>query len=288
MPQTPLPYTNPPTQPEIPHNCPLSAKTLTTGVFSNQQTMNTPPNEGDRTYATTPTMNTQFNNQHGTQQEKKQKCCDDFCATFKPGQTFQSPDILHDAVLEFARKYHFSISRSGQQMKCSRAIDPAKVKQRQKRIEMGLQKRQSKSFLVHCPFKLTWNFTNLLPKHLKRPEDRNKKIRVNDECVVITVCGEHGPNCELTSQELQVCLKRGGFLSKFETGKVATVVNMVANDPTLPPNSIRSLMREHMPPDCVITAPYPFKRMAISSHISRLGGTKFTFVKEESLLKISV
>ena len=42
-------------------------------------------------------------------------------------------------------------------------------------------------------------------------------------------------------------LKRGGFLSRFESGSIASIVKMVINDPSLTANSIRTILKEHLP-----------------------------------------
>jgi hypothetical protein len=184
----------------------------------------------------------------------KEQCCIECTTTFKSGQVYPSPKDLHEAVVDFACLHNFSISKNGREFRCSRAIDRSKEKQRQKKVDMGLMQRNKMTLKVGCPFKISWKYTTIISKHLRPPGQENKQTaRRSDECAIVKVCGEHGECCELSTQELQVTLKRGGFLTKFQSHQMVNAVNIIASDPSLPAKAVRALMREHFPPGCNIT-----------------------------------
>ena len=184
----------------------------------------------------------------------RQQCKEEFMEKFHPHQVYQSPNHLCQAISDLACKFNFSVSKDGRQIKCSRALDKAKAKKRADRKANGSAKRETPSYQVPCPFKITWNYTQYIPFHERPPDQKNKQLRYSDECRIISVCADHGSKCGLSCMEMKVTLRRGGFLSQFESQNIARVVNMVVQNPNMPAASIRAVLRDHLPPGYELSA----------------------------------
>ena len=105
-----------------------------------------------------PTELTETEDSQMTAQEMRNKLCEEeFHNTFKPNTIYPTPQLLYQEVCNIAAKHNFSVSKDGTVIKCSRAVDKAKEKKRQKKKDAGLGVRGTRSIQVECPFKITWN-----------------------------------------------------------------------------------------------------------------------------------
>ena len=57
----------------------------------------------------------------------------------------------------------------------------------------------------------------------------------------------HGPECLLNNNELTAVLRSGRVLSKYQSGAISSVVNMVNHDPKMSASSIRHALKPHLP-----------------------------------------
>ena len=176
---------------------------------------------------------------------KKDLICQDCNDLFKVDQVYESPNHLKEALEEFASTYSFSVFRDGTKIACRRA-GTSKCKGPD-------SKRKTSSFKVGCPFRVSFNYVDIVPKHLLPVGKENKKITTSERVKITNINAMHCKECLLTKHELQAVLRRGGELSKFQSGGIATVVNAVNSDPKFPASSIRTVLRPHLPPGLELT-----------------------------------
>jgi hypothetical protein len=141
--------------------------------------------------------------------QKKQAICDCFTDQFKVGTVYTSPKVLCSFIEDHVKQYHFSVRRQGYAFVCARAM------RKEKKDENYVRKRDTKSFKIECPFRVNFNYADSKKKHEVTEADGKGKKRYSEMVKITSVCGMHGPDCDLNVQELQAVLKRGGLLSKF-------------------------------------------------------------------------
>lgn len=194
-------------------------------------------------------------------QLKKQECCDVFNASLEAGAVYESPDALQAAVVDLAKPFHFSIRKEGYSFLCSRAIrkNYRKTPSNASNATNSSQKikRKANSFKTECPFRISYNYCDLKLKHELTPEDlaQKGKKRNSDMIRITKICAMHGPNCQLHTRELQSVLKKGGHLSRFESGAIAQVINMVNNaGGKFNAKDLRAALLPHFPPGYQMTS----------------------------------
>ena len=163
---------------------------------------------------------------------------------------FASPAQLHEAIASLSKEFDFTVRREGCAFKCARAQLSVPRKKEEDKL------RNRKSMKVDCPFKIKFSWVDRKPKDEWTEDDKKKKgvIRKTDLIKMTQLCCNHGPLCDLNVGEMQVIMKRGGHLCKFESTATAPLVNQVANDPDLSANSIRSSLKKFMPEGVCMTA----------------------------------
>ena len=100
-------------------------------------------------------------------QLKKQECCDQFTASFKVGDLYETPKALMAAIVDGAKQLQFSVRRDGYSYVCSRA----KKNNGKKQDENESKARNFRSFKTDCPFKISFNYADRKMKHELTTED---------------------------------------------------------------------------------------------------------------------
>ena len=190
-------------------------------------------------------------------QQKKQECCDLFLATIKPGGLYESPKALQSSIVEIAKQYHFSVRRQGYAYICSRAQRTYTCKK--KPSTTSAVPRKTFSLKVDCPFKICFVYADRKQQHQLTDADKQSKgkglPRFSDRVRVTSICAQHGTECQLHTQELQTVLKKGGHLSRFESGQIVATINMVNNRAgRFAPNELREALQPFFPPDYALTS----------------------------------
>ena len=181
-------------------------------------------------------------------QLKKQQCCDLFIHTFQHGQLYDSPLALQAAIIDVAKQFHFSIRRQGFNFACSRAMR----NYTRKATISSAPSRDSKTFKVECPFRISFNYADRKLKHEVTEADKQAggKTRTSDRVKITSLCAMHGLECQLHINELQTVLKKGGHLSRFETGQMVSIINMVNNRAgKFGSNELREVLKPMFPSD---------------------------------------
>ena len=119
---------------------------------------------------------------------KKDLICQDCNDFFKFDQVYESPNHLKEALEVFASTFSFSVFRDGTRIACRRA-GTSKSKGPD-------SKRMASSFKVGCPFRVSFNYVDIVPKHLLPVGKENKKITTSErvkpptlmQCFAKSVC----------------------------------------------------------------------------------------------------
>ena len=150
---------------------------------------------------------------------KKLQCCDLFLHTFKCGQLYQSPLALQAAIVNVAKQFYFFI--------CSRAMR----NYTRKAGNPSACLKDTKTFKVNCPFRISFNFANRKLKYEVTEADKKLERKLEP----LTGSKSHSfvlciaPNANYIPLNCRLSWKKGGHLSIFEFGQIVFIINMVNN-----------------------------------------------------------